>query len=74
VAKPSLILADEPTGNLDTQTSDEIMALFQKLNDEGITLVLVTHEPDVATYAKRLTKFRDGLLVEDGPVANRRRA
>ncbi|MDR1870408.1 MAG: ABC transporter ATP-binding protein [Deltaproteobacteria bacterium] len=74
VAKPSLILADEPTGNLDTQTSDEIMALFQSLNDEGITLVLVTHEPDVATYAKRLTKFRDGLLVEDGPVINRRRA
>jgi putative ABC transport system ATP-binding protein len=73
VAKPSLILADEPTGNLDTQTSDEIMALLSRLNDEGITLVLVTHEPDVAKYAKRLTRFRDGLLVEDGPVENRRR-
>ncbi|MDR1607830.1 MAG: ABC transporter ATP-binding protein [Deltaproteobacteria bacterium] len=73
VAKPSLILADEPTGNLDTQTSDEIMALLSRLNDEGITLVLVTHEPDVARYAKRLTRFRDGLLVEDSPVLDRRR-
>jgi putative ABC transport system ATP-binding protein len=73
VAKPSLILADEPTGNLDTQTSDEIMSLLTHLNDDGSTLVLVTHEPDVAQYAKRLTKFRDGLLVEDGPVLDRRR-
>ncbi|MDR0548372.1 MAG: ABC transporter ATP-binding protein [Deltaproteobacteria bacterium] len=73
VCQPSLILADEPTGNLDTQTSNEIMALFSHLNDEGITLVLVTHEPDVASYAKRLTRFRDGLLVEDGPVLDRRR-
>jgi putative ABC transport system ATP-binding protein len=73
VGQPSLVLADEPTGNLDTQTSDEIMALLSHLNDEGITLVLVTHEPDVASYAKRLTRFRDGLLVEDGPVTDRRR-
>ncbi|MDR1395506.1 MAG: ABC transporter ATP-binding protein [Deltaproteobacteria bacterium] len=72
VGKPSLVLADEPTGNLDTQTSDEIMALLSRLNGEGITLVLVTHEPDVASYAKRLTRFRDGLLVEDGPVLNRK--
>ncbi|MDR1084210.1 MAG: ABC transporter ATP-binding protein [Deltaproteobacteria bacterium] len=73
VGHPSLILADEPTGNLDTQTSDEIMALLSGLNDTGITLVLVTHEPDVASYAKRLTRFRDGLLVEDCPVTDRRR-
>jgi putative ABC transport system ATP-binding protein len=73
VGRPSLILADEPTGNLDTQTSDEIMALFSQLNDEGKTMIIVTHEPDVASYAKRLTKFRDGLLVEDGPVVDRRR-
>jgi putative ABC transport system ATP-binding protein len=69
---PSLILADEPTGNLDSQTSDEIMRLFSDLNERGMTLVLVTHEPDVAACAKRLARFRDGLLVEDGPVTDRR--
>ncbi|MDR2405106.1 MAG: ABC transporter ATP-binding protein [Deltaproteobacteria bacterium] len=72
VGKPSLILADEPTGNLDSQTSDEIMALFTSLNNEGLTLIVVTHEPDVAVCAKRLVRFRDGMLVEDGPVENRR--
>ncbi|MDR1545362.1 MAG: ABC transporter ATP-binding protein [Deltaproteobacteria bacterium] len=72
-AKPRLVLADEPTGNLDSQTSDEIMKLFSELNDQGLTLVLVTHEPDVAACAKRLARFRDGLLVEDAPVARRRR-
>jgi putative ABC transport system ATP-binding protein len=73
VGRPSLVLADEPTGNLDSQTSDEIMALFTKLNDDGLTLVVVTHEPDVAACAKRLVRFLDGRLVEDGPVTNRRK-
>ncbi|MDR2349660.1 MAG: ABC transporter ATP-binding protein [Deltaproteobacteria bacterium] len=72
VGKPGLILADEPTGNLDSQTSDEIMSLLTKLNDDGATLILVTHEPDVAACAKRIVRFRDGLLVEDAPVAERR--
>ncbi|MDR2456477.1 MAG: ABC transporter ATP-binding protein [Deltaproteobacteria bacterium] len=70
---PSLILADEPTGNLDSQTSDELMRLFGELNEGGMTLVVVTHEPDVAQCAKRLTRFHDGRLVEDAPVADRRR-
>ncbi|MDR2367437.1 MAG: ABC transporter ATP-binding protein [Deltaproteobacteria bacterium] len=70
---PSLVLADEPTGNLDSQTSDEIMKLFCELNDQGLTLIVVTHEPDVAAYAKRLVRFHDGLLVQDGPVTDRRR-
>jgi putative ABC transport system ATP-binding protein len=72
VGKPSLILADEPTGNLDSQTSDEIMQLLISLNDEGTSLILVTHEPDVAECAKRIVRFRDGLLVEDAPVEKRR--
>jgi putative ABC transport system ATP-binding protein len=71
---PSLILADEPTGNLDTRTSIEIMALFQRLNREGMTLVLVTHEPDIAQYATRVLTFRDGRLLRDAPVADRRDA
>ena len=62
---PSLILADEPTGNLDSHTSDEIMALFRELNDEGITIVLVTHEHDIAAHAKREVRFLDGLIVSD---------
>ena len=65
---PSLVLADEPTGNLDSQTSDEIMKLFRELNDQGLTLIVVTHEADVAAYAKRLVRFHDGLLVHDAPV------
>jgi putative ABC transport system ATP-binding protein len=66
VNRPSLILADEPTGNLDTKTSDEIMQLFQNLNEqERITIVLVTHEPDIAEYAKRRIVFRDGLIISD---------
>ncbi|MDR1677845.1 MAG: ABC transporter ATP-binding protein [Deltaproteobacteria bacterium] len=70
---PSLVLADEPTGNLDSQTSDDIMRLFCELNEQGLTLIIVTHEPDVAAYAKRLVKFHDGRLIYDGPVTDRRR-
>jgi putative ABC transport system ATP-binding protein len=71
VNTPELILADEPTGALDTRTSLELMVLFQRLNDQGMTLVLVTHEPDIAQFAKRILMFRDGRLVEDKPVADR---
>jgi putative ABC transport system ATP-binding protein len=71
VNAPELILADEPTGALDTRTSLELMALLQQLNDEGMTLVLVTHEPDIAQFAKRILVFRDGRVVEDRPVTDR---
>ena len=72
VTEPALILADEPTGNLDTHTSIEVMALFQALNDQGITIVLVTHEPDIAVYAKRIVEVRDGRIRRDEAVKNRR--
>ncbi len=65
VNKPQLILADEPTGNLDSHTSEEIMALFGELNREGITVVLVTHEPDIAAHARRQVRFLDGHIVSD---------
>ena len=65
---PSLILADEPTGNLDSHTSEEIMALFRELNEEGITVVLVTHEHDIANHARRQVRFLDGLIVRDEPT------
>jgi len=65
VNDPVVILADEPTGNLDTRSSIEIMALFQGLNAQGITVVLVTHEPDIAAFASRLIVFRDGLIIRD---------
>ncbi len=65
VGRPSLVLADEPTGNLDSRTSLEVMALFQELRREGITVVLVTHEPDIAEFASRVLSMRDGLLVSD---------
>jgi putative ABC transport system ATP-binding protein len=74
VTQPTLLLADEPTGNLDSRTTVEVMALFQELNDQGITIVLVTHEPDVAQYTKRTVVVRDGRIVRDQPVLNRRRA
>jgi putative ABC transport system ATP-binding protein len=74
VTEPALILADEPTGNLDTRTSMEVMALFQELNDQGITIVLVTHEPDIAVYAKRIVEVRDGRIRRDEAVKNRRNA
>ena len=65
VAHPRLILADEPTGNIDSQASLEIMALFQELGRSGITIVLVTHEPDIATYATRVVRMKDGLVISD---------
>jgi len=65
VNDPAVILADEPTGNLDTRTSVEILALLQRLNREGLTIVLVTHEPDIAAYAGRVMVFRDGRLLSD---------
>ena len=71
VNRPTLLLADEPTGNLDTQTSIEIMGVFQKLNDQGITIVMVTHELDVARYTKRMVILRDGVVVTDEAVQNR---
>ncbi len=71
VNRPEVILADEPTGNLDSQTSREIMALFQELNDSGITIVMVTHEQDIASHCKRMLVMRDGQLVRDEAVANR---
>jgi len=65
VNDPAMILADEPTGNLDTRTSIEILALLQRLNRQGLTIVLVTHERDIATYASRVLVFRDGRLLSD---------
>jgi len=72
VNDPSIILADEPTGNLDSRTSVEVMEIFQQLNDRGITVLLVTHEQDIAEYAKRNVVFKDGKVKKDFPVANRR--
>lgn len=69
---PPLILADEPTGNLSTEQSDEIMAIFQQVNDEGRTVIMVTHEPDIAQFCKRKVIVRDGKIVEDKPVQDRR--
>ena len=69
VNNPDLILADEPTGNLDTKTGDEIMGLFQELNDQGHTIVIVTHEPPIAEQAKRIINLRDGLISSDEVIA-----
>ena len=74
VNNPALILADEPTGALDTRTGVEIMALFQKLNREGMTIVLVTHEPEIIRFAERILRFRDGCIVSDETVESPRDA
>ncbi len=74
VNEPKLLLADEPTGNLDTQTSCEIMGIFQELNDRGMTVVMVTHELDIARYTKRIVVMRDGRIVTDTPVHDRLKA
>jgi putative ABC transport system ATP-binding protein len=71
VNQPALLLADEPTGNLDSQTSIEIMGVFQKLNNQGITLIMVTHELDIASYTRRNVILRDGVILSDKPVARR---
>ncbi len=74
VTEPTLLLADEPTGNLDSRTSVEIMALFQELNAQGITILIVTHEPEVARYASRIIEVRDGRIIRDHAVEEPRRA
>jgi putative ABC transport system ATP-binding protein len=70
VNNPAIILGDEPTGNLDTRTSEEIMALFQDLHAEGRTVIIVTHEEDIAAHTRRIIRFRDGHLISDQPVTN----
>jgi putative ABC transport system ATP-binding protein len=72
VTDPAIILADEPTGNLDSRTSEEIMAIFQSLNDEGKTVVLITHEPDIAQHAKRVVNVRDGRIQHDERITQHR--
>jgi putative ABC transport system ATP-binding protein len=74
VNQPALLLADEPTGNLDSRTSIEVMGIFQHFNDQGKTIVLVTHEPDIAQYAKRIVVMKDGQIILDQPVRKRRSA
>ena len=74
VTNPAIVLADEPTGNLDSRTSVEVMDLFQQLNDKGITILLVTHEHDVAEYAKRVVELRDGQIIRDQAQTPRRAA
>src|SRR5690242_19381304 len=74
VNQPAILLADEPTGNLDSRTSVEIMQIFQTLNENGLTIVLVTHEPDIARFARRTIVFRDGKIRRDEPVKERPRA
>lgn len=71
VNSPAILLADEPTGNLDTKSSIEIMDIFESLNEEGVTIVMVTHEADIAAHTKRNVVFRDGEIISDKPVENR---
>jgi putative ABC transport system ATP-binding protein len=72
VTNPAILLADEPTGNLDSRTSEEIMGIFQELNDAGKTVVLITHEPDIAQHAKRIVHMRDGLIQQDERIQQQR--
>lgn len=74
VNDPAIILADEPTGNLDSKTSVEVFHLFQQLNDEGITIIMVTHERDFASFAKRIIEMRDGRVIRDSVIKNRMNA
>lgn len=71
VNDPAILMADEPTGNLDSKSTIEVMGIFQQLNEEGVTIVMVTHEPDVAQYTKRIVVFRDGCIISDKPVLSR---
>ncbi|SKA76574.1 putative ABC transport system ATP-binding protein [Caloramator quimbayensis] len=71
VNSPSIILADEPTGNLDSKSSEEIMEIFESLNNEGVTIVMVTHEADIALHTKRIVTFKDGNIISDKAVSNR---
>ena len=71
INEPEVLLADEPTGNLDSRTSVEIMVIFQQLNERGITVIMVTHEPDIAAYAKRNVMMRDGMILDDHVVSKR---
>jgi putative ABC transport system ATP-binding protein len=72
ITDPAMLLADEPTGNLDSRTSQEVLGIFQELNDAGMTVLLITHEADIAGHAKRVILVRDGRVVQDEPVAQRR--
>ena len=74
VNRPAILLADEPTGNLDSRTSVEVMEILQRLNDEGLTIVLITHEHDIAQFARRVIVFRDGMIRKDEPVRERPKA
>ena len=74
VMSPALLLADEPTGNIATDQAEEIMTIFQRLNEEGHTIVMITHEEDIAEHAKRIIMIRDGKLVKDSTKHNQRRA
>lgn len=74
VTEPALVLADEPTGNLDTRTTLEIMTLFQELNAEGVTLVIVTHEPEISSHTQRIVELRDGRVIRDVAVDEKRDA
>lgn len=72
INEPAILLADEPTGNLDTKTSEAVMEIFEKLNEEGISIVLITHEMDIAEHAKRIIMLRDGVIITDRSVSERR--
>lgn len=72
VMNPSLLMADEPTGNIASAQAEEIMTIFQKINDEGNTIVMITHEPDIAEHAKRIIQLKDGKIINDNPIHQKR--